>query len=186
MKTPEADKLEEQPENKYVEENSIGYIGANVSVESVETTTQTPPQKKQKPHDSQEMHACDGCDYKSFSKEEVVKHAKFVHTRPTNADEHETTWIQALSIVEQHAGQVQTAPIPAPLQGQRQQGPVQQQQSVQPQQVQQQQASQGQQGQFQQQGQSQGEEQGQAQQQQTSQEHQVQQQHSSQVQTGEA
>ena len=65
MNTPETDKLKEKPENIYVEENSIGYIGANVSVESVESTKQTPPQKKQKPHDSQEMHACDGCDYKS-------------------------------------------------------------------------------------------------------------------------
>ena len=39
-------KFEDQTENKFVEENSIGYIGANVSVESVEPTKQTPPQKK--------------------------------------------------------------------------------------------------------------------------------------------
>ena len=38
--------FEDEPENKFVEENSIGYIGANVSVESGESTSLTPPQKK--------------------------------------------------------------------------------------------------------------------------------------------
>ena len=84
----------------YSEENSPGYIGGNNSLESDESTTPKPAPKKQKAKYVEELHICDGCQYTCSSKEDMVSHTRFIHTKPQNIEEHTKTWTSNLAIVE--------------------------------------------------------------------------------------
>ena len=101
-KQPEQeDIVKQETESNFSKEDTIGYIGANDSGMSDGSPSTKPPSKKQKAQDQEELCACDGCHFRSVSKDEMVHQTKYLHKRPANVEEYEKVWTENLAIVEQ-------------------------------------------------------------------------------------